>query len=405
MRWKREGDVLFVEQRVGRVMWRVDNGEKFVIDAGAKFASVEATGGNLRVEVQMNSMDARVIGASALTAAAVAMVTVVVYEGHVKVGRGSNQTVVVAPGSTYEIKGEEAEAPVVGGTIGNRVGQPKVAILGLELVGDTKGDAPVIHARGQRRDARGRQDGRAVSARAEQRQGARRRKALMNCANEAPECMAAIGANLGVDMLVFGHFERVDEAYSIALKLLDVGKKQIVSSGQWVIPEADGQGQGLTTWARRSYLKLTDASFTTSANCDADALKDEGVNNVSLGQHAAALAKFEASLRCKFNSYVLQLAFMESCASSNSPKAKLFFKQLSPAQQQKFAAMCIRTNTAYLDDGGPDPDKCDEVSCVLNNYEGDCCQKFRESKTPDTLGRDQIASAMQEAKDADRRMR
>ena len=86
---------------------------------------------------------------------------------------------------------------------------------------------------------------------------------------------------------------------------------------------------------------------TPPANCDADALKEEGVNNVSLGQHAAALAKFEASLRCKFNSYVLQLAFMEACASSNSPKAKVFYKQLSPAQQQKFAQMCIRTNTVY----------------------------------------------------------
>ena len=86
---------------------------------------------------------------------------------------------------------------------------------------------------------------------------------------------------------------------------------------------------------------------TPPANCDADALKEEGVNNVSLGQHAAALAKFEASLRCKFNSYVLQLAFAEACASGNSPKATVFYKQLSPAQQQKFAQMCIRTKTPY----------------------------------------------------------
>jgi pSer/pThr/pTyr-binding forkhead associated (FHA) protein len=82
--------------------------------------------------------------------------------------------------------------------------------------------------------------------------------------------------------------------------------------------------------------------------CDADELKEEGVNLVSLGQHAAALAKFEASLKCKFSAYVLQLAFMEACASSNSPKAQQFYKQLSAAQQQKFAQMCIRTNTKYL---------------------------------------------------------
>jgi hypothetical protein len=59
----------------------------------------------------MNATDARVIGASAVTAAAVAMVTVVVYEGHVKVGQPGGQTVIVAPGTTYEVK---PEPPVVG---------------------------------------------------------------------------------------------------------------------------------------------------------------------------------------------------------------------------------------------------------------------------------------------------
>jgi len=89
-----------------------------------------------------------------------------------------------------------------------------------------------------------------------------------------------------------------------------------------------------------------------AATCDADALKEEGVNNVSLGQHAAALAKFEASLRCKPNSYVLQLAFMEACSAGNSVKATEFYKQLSPNQRAKFAQMCTRTNTAY-DDAQP----------------------------------------------------
>jgi pSer/pThr/pTyr-binding forkhead associated (FHA) protein len=88
-------------------------------------------------------------------------------------------------------------------------------------------------------------------------------------------------------------------------------------------------------------------TVTPPVGCDAEELKEEGVNLVSLGQHAAALAKFEASLKCKFSAYVLQLAFMEACASTNSQKAIQFYKQLSPAQQQKFAQMCIRTNTKY----------------------------------------------------------
>jgi hypothetical protein len=81
---------------------------------------------------------------------------------------------------------------------------------------------------------------------------------------------------------------------------------------------------------------------TPPANCDADALREKGMENVSMGQHAAALSQFEASLRCKRDSYVLQLAFMEACASGNSPKAKLYYKQLTPTQQQRFAQICIR---------------------------------------------------------------
>jgi len=81
---------------------------------------------------------------------------------------------------------------------------------------------------------------------------------------------------------------------------------------------------------------------TAPANCDPEAAKEKGMQNINMGQHAAALAQFEASLRCKGDPYVLQLAFMESCASGNSPKAKLYYKKLTPAQQTKFAQICIR---------------------------------------------------------------
>ena len=83
------------------------------------------------------------------------------------------------------------------------------------------------------------------------------------------------------------------------------------------------------------------------ANCDADALKEKGMEMITMGQHAAALAQFEASLRCKRDSYVLQLAFMEACSSGNSGKAKYYFKLLTPAQQNKFAQICIRQKVPY----------------------------------------------------------
>src|SRR6185369_10527301 len=55
---------------------------------------------------------------------------------------------------------------------------------------------------------------------------------------------------------------------------------------------------------------------TPPANCDAESLKEKGMENINMGQHAAALAQFEASLKCKRDPYVIQLAFMEACSSS-----------------------------------------------------------------------------------------
>lgn len=83
---------------------------------------------------------------------------------------------------------------------------------------------------------------------------------------------------------------------------------------------------------------------TATPNCDPDALKDKGMENVNMGQHAAALAQFEASLRCKNDSYVLSLAFMAACNAQNAGKARQYYGKLSPAQQSKYKVMCIRNH-------------------------------------------------------------
>jgi len=87
------------------------------------------------------------------------------------------------------------------------------------------------------------------------------------------------------------------------------------------------------------------------ANCDAELSKEKGMTHINGGQHAAALAQFEASLRCKDDPFVRQLAFMEACASGNSPKAKLYYKKLTASQQDKFGQICKRQKppVAYQD--------------------------------------------------------
>src|SRR5437867_4068059 len=51
-------------------------------------------------------------------------------------------------------------------------------------------------------------------------------KASHNCAGEQPVCMAAIGADLGVDFLVYGHVSRTDRGYLVTMSLLEVKAKR-----------------------------------------------------------------------------------------------------------------------------------------------------------------------------------
>jgi hypothetical protein len=100
----RDGTRTTVHQRRGSVRWTVAAGEALVIDTGgpSPAPTIEASGASLRVEVQMNLSDARLLGASAIMAATVALVTVVVYEGHVKATSGG-QSIQIEPGSSVEL--------------------------------------------------------------------------------------------------------------------------------------------------------------------------------------------------------------------------------------------------------------------------------------------------------------
>jgi hypothetical protein len=110
--------------------------------------------------------------------------------------------------------------------------------------------------------------------------------------------------------------------------------------------------QGLTFPATRAGGMFKYPVKLTSA-CSADALKEDGLSHVAKGEHAQALAKLEESLACRDDAYVVQLAFMEACASHNAPKAQLFFMRLAPEQQTKLMEICIRQSPPIDPQGGP----------------------------------------------------
>jgi len=107
LRWDRDRHRLSVHQARGAVRWTIADDDTLVIEPGGpgSTATIEASGASLGVEVQMNLSDMRLLGATTLTAAAVAVVTVVVYAGHVQ-ATSAGQTVNVTPGATIELRPE-----------------------------------------------------------------------------------------------------------------------------------------------------------------------------------------------------------------------------------------------------------------------------------------------------------
>jgi hypothetical protein len=76
-------------------------------------------------------------------------------------------------------------------------------------------------------------------------------KLLMSCDNEAKDCMAAIGAGLSADALLYGRVERRGDVYRISLKLLDVKDKTIEPGGDEMVV-----GSSVVAVTKRLYSKL-----------------------------------------------------------------------------------------------------------------------------------------------------
>jgi len=370
VRWKRASDGLYVEQRAGVAMWRVGSDDKLVIDAGGEGlrAPIEAQAANLRVEVQMNAMDAKIIGASALTAAAVAAITIVVYEGAVKV-RDRGNTVIVQPGSTYKVVPPADDR------------QDLVAVAPRAPRGDAEvriaaGESPTLHIDSETVTVELDGSSQCPHGIELQLDGARSDKTITlsvgqseyitRCTNDS--AIAARGTLLVVKDTGTSPELQLDiirwndeiELRGVALPGAKASINNVDATldrkGRFLVklpaPANDALAVRVVHPTRGIHYYIRHAVKTVAdkrPSCDADGFKDKGMRNINMGQHAAALSQFEASLRCKDDPYVRQLAFMEACSSGNSPKARYYYKLLTPNQQQKFQQICVRQKVAYDD--------------------------------------------------------
>jgi hypothetical protein len=85
-------------------------------------------------------------------------------------------------------------------------------------------------------------------------------KLLNNCDSEAPVCMAAIGVELGAEILMYGKIEKSAQngqtVYKVSLKVLNVGRKQLASSTVETLPLGDATGGRALAHAKNWYAKL-----------------------------------------------------------------------------------------------------------------------------------------------------
>ena len=78
--------------------------------------------------------------------------------------------------------------------------------------------------------------------------------------------------------------------------------------------------------------------------CDADALRDKGQDHLQTGMDAAALAAFEASMKCRPDAGLLRLAFMAACRSRNVAKARYYYPRLPTATTAGIVQICKRND-------------------------------------------------------------
>jgi hypothetical protein len=76
--------------------------------------------------------------------------------------------------------------------------------------------------------------------------------------------------------------------------------------------------------------------------CDAATPKQNGEGFMSRGMDMAALVQFQGSLRCKQDPDVVKLAYIAACRAKAASKAKQYFKLLSDAQKGALRQICIR---------------------------------------------------------------
>ncbi|HWU91430.1 MAG TPA: hypothetical protein VN253_29385 [Kofleriaceae bacterium] len=135
--------------------------------------------------------------------------------------------------------------------------KPKVAILGLEVVGDLDPEQTKL---AKQLTAGLRERASAGTGPYELAPNSNRElvdeKLMNNCGTEALSCMSPIGINLAADFLMYGKIEKVEKGYHVTIKLLRVANKLPMPPYSEIILTREIR-EDLKAVAKRVYARLT----------------------------------------------------------------------------------------------------------------------------------------------------
>ena len=383
VRWSREGRTLVVEQARGNATWRVAD-DQLRIDTGNGI-QIDATGASLRVEVHMNLSDARVVGASTLAAAAVAFVTVVVYEGHCTV-HSAGQMVTVEPGATVEVHPGQPPGPPPPTVAGDPAQvdrlQKRVDELEQQLatLHDVKPGAlpPAPPAPpGPTRlpssdhDLMPTNDGcdevYCVLKNYEDACCAKFHHASSDTLDRAAisTAMKAISSHISAcaehspgSGLVKAHFKVAADGSVTSVEITQTPTPELGAcvagvgrTAKFPATKAGGSfSYPFMIAAADPFASPHGTKTTAPGSCDADTLEDQARNDEAIGQHATALGKMEKAIACKPTDRRYALAFMSACNAGMRGKARQYYTKVPQQNRGTLQQMCVRNgiSEAYL---------------------------------------------------------
>jgi PEGA domain len=176
--------------------------------------------------------------------------------------------------------------------------KPKVAVLGLEIAGDSANDQKASEAaRSLTRELRREANKQSSPFELAPNSGKDllEMKLLGDCSDEGRRCMSDIGKQLRAERLIYGNIERTRRGYAIELRLLDTDKAQLVNEIDDVVPNGDvGSGPALQRHARALFARLSGAdeegALSISANAERGTVYVDGRIRTSLSAGSARVS-------------------------------------------------------------------------------------------------------------------